>query len=426
MRRRKNRVGSRIGRMFFTVFCVILFAAVLAAGLLILNPLQIRERLAAAVSDTQTEDMEAAEDAPSSEESESDDAVTAWEISIGAENQGEKFYYAGLTDQAEQQAYQTIARGLKDQEGEIRVNLTDPERVNALFDMVMRDYPGYFWCDGSAVTTAYTGAENYAVLTPGYLYDFDQRSRMQQEIDDAAAECLAGISADATEYRRIQHVYKWIVETVEYDAGASDNQNIYSVFVGKRSVCAGYARATQYLLEKLGVFCTYVTGEAKGNARHAWNLVRIGEDYYYVDTTWGDPVFQTEAEGEAQDYISYDYLCCDDTQLFLTHTPDPEYELPACTHMEYNYYVLNDMYYTTFDPDEILKKMDEVIAAKENPSVFKFSDRELYEEAHDEILGELLSQSIENLAKRYGLRTVRYQYLDEADLNKITIYWQYE
>ena len=47
----------------------------------------------------------------------------------------------------------------------------------------------------------------------------------------------------------------------DYDDAAEDNQNICSVFIGKKSVCAGYSKAMQYLMEKQGLFCTYVTGE---------------------------------------------------------------------------------------------------------------------------------------------------------------------
>ncbi len=428
-RRYRRRGGLR--RFLFGLFDAVLLLVVLFAALMILNPFNLRDTVLAALSgqETRTAQEEAGEDGAKQETEETEpegDTLTAWENSLNSEIQGEKYYYSLLTDEAEQQTYHTIVQGLEAQEEEIELELTDADRVGVLFDMVLRDYPEYFWCDGSGVTTVYTGPRSRTILEPGYTYAMEQRTEMQKEIDAAAEECLSGIAADATDYRKIQHVYNWIVDTVEYDASASDNQNIYSVFAGRRSVCAGYSKATQYLLERMGVFCTYVTGEAGGNARHAWNLVRIGEDYYYVDTTWGDPVFMTEMQGEAQDYVSYDYLCCDDTQLFMTHTPDSDFPLPACTHMEYNYYVINDMYYTSYDPDLWQERMDEKIDAKENPTVFKFASHDLYLEAHDEILGNLLNEGVRSVAERYGQRTVRYQYLDDEELNKITIYWQYD
>ncbi len=336
-----------------------------------------------------------------------------------------RYYYEQLSSDEDKEAYQAIAEGLKDEEEEITISHSDPDRISELFELVLKDYPEFFWCSGSAVTTAYTGFRSYQTLTPGYAYDLDERSKMQQEIDAAADECLSGLSEDAGTYQTILHVYRWIVDTVEYDLTAQDNQNIYSALVGKRSVCAGYSRALQYLLGKAGVFCTYVTGEALGNERHAWNLVRIGEDYYYVDVTWGDPVFQTQEEGEEADNIIYDYMCCDDEQLFMTHTPDSDVALPACTHMEWNYYVVNDMYYTTYDKDVLQKKMNDGIAAKEKTCVFKFASASLYKEAHDEILNDLMKTGARNLARQYGLSKVQYQYQDDDRLNKITIFWNY-
>ena len=86
--------------------------------------------------------------------------------------------------------------------------------------------------------------------------------------------------------KKILYVYEKIVDEVDYDESAPDNQNIYSIFVNRQSVCAGYSKATQYLLEQLGVFCTYVTGKTTEGGNHAWNLVKCNGDYYYVDTTW--------------------------------------------------------------------------------------------------------------------------------------------
>ena len=125
----------------------------------------------------------------------------------------------------------------------------------------------------------------------------------------------------------------------------------------------------------------------------------------------GDPVFQASEGGESKvsGHISYDYMCCNDEQLFMTHTPDDTVELPACTKMDANYYVVNGMYYETYDSAKILEQMNEVISAGENP----------------DILNHVVKRAAQNLAEWYGLTQVSYQYMDEESLHKITIYWEY-
>ncbi len=423
-RRRRRRRGFGCAGVFLAFAGVAALFLAFFIGYAVLQPGMNGEALLEQVQSGISALSPSGEEEAADEEEE--ETIEDPEIAVDGETSVVRYYYEQLSSEEDQEAYQTIAQGLENEEEEITLSHSDPDRLSELFVMVLKDYPEFFWCSGSAVTTSYTGFRSYQTLTPGYTYDTDQRSRMQQQIDTAAEECLSGISEDAGTYETILHVYRWIVDTVEYDLKAQDNQNIYSALVGKKSVCAGYSRAFQYLLGKTGVFCTYVTGEALGNERHAWNLVRIGEDYYYVDVTWGDPVFQTEEEGEEGDNIIYDYMCCDDEQLFMTHTPDSGAALPACTHMEWNYYVVNDMYYTTYDKDVLQKKMNDGIAAKEKTCVFKFSNASLYGEAREEILNNLMPAGARNLARQYGLTRVKYQYQDDDRLNKITIFWNYD
>lgn len=47
------------------------------------------------------------------------------------------------------------------------------------------------------------------------------------------SECLSGISENASDYEKILYDYEYIVNQVDYDDAAEDNQNICSVFIGK-------------------------------------------------------------------------------------------------------------------------------------------------------------------------------------------------
>ncbi len=349
------------------------------------------------------------------------------EVVLSEDEVEQKFYYQQLNEE-ERLVYKEILEGIRGNTEEIYIHASDAERANKIFQDILKDHPDIFWCDGTISATTYGGSESYTVLKPTYIYDEASKETMKAEIEGAAAQCLSGIAADDTEYNKILYVYEYIVDTVDYDLEAPDNQNIYSVFVHQRSVCAGYSKAAQYLLERLGVFCTYVTGTTGGGQNHAWNLVMCEGDYYYLDVTWGDPVFQAAEGEEVRDFenISYDYMCCDDAELFKNHTPDEGTALPACTKMNRNYYMMNNMYYESYDSGLILQRMNDVIASRGNPVVIKFADDALYNQAHDDVFQNVVKAAAKNLAEWYGLDEVRYQYMDEPELNKITVYWQYE
>ncbi len=52
-------------------------------------------------------------------------------------------------------------------------------------------------------------------------------------------------------------------------------------------MCVGYAQAFCKIAEKAGIK-TYVVSSEK--LQHAWNMVNINGEYYFVDCTWDDPV----------------------------------------------------------------------------------------------------------------------------------------
>ena len=101
-------------------------------------------------------------------------------------------------------------------------------------------------------------------------------------------------------YEKIKYIYETLIRQVEYQEDSGQNQNIRSVFLEGKTVCMGYSKAAQYLLNRMGIFCTLVTGTVNGDrpSSHAWNLVKIGEEYYFMDVTWGNPGYLNPAEND--------------------------------------------------------------------------------------------------------------------------------
>jgi transglutaminase-like putative cysteine protease len=229
--------------------------------------------------------------------------------------------------------------------------------VDKIFQCVLNDHPEYFYVEGYTYTK-YTRGDQLIKLELSGDYSISKEEAMEREvlIGEAAAAMLTGIGADASDYDKVKYIYDTVIKNTDYDLLAPDNQNIYSVFINKRSVCQGYAKAVQYLLNQLGVECTIVMGTVNTGEGHAWNLVNVDDGYYYVDATWGDASYQTES-GEAgmatAPEINYDYLCVTTDQLLRTHILGGNVPMPQCVAMEANYYVREELYFTAYNEDQL-------------------------------------------------------------------------
>ena len=346
------------------------------------------------------------------------------ELGITTDEVSDHFYSQQLTEE-EQTVYRELLQGVNDMEECILIHAGKGDRPERAYEYLLYDCPELFWCTGSSQMTIY---DSYTEFYPGYSCTAEEKEARQSEIDTAAAECLSGIDAAAGEYDRIRYVYEYLVSTVDYNEDAPDNQNIYSALVGRSSVCAGYSRAAQYLLDEMGIECIYVVGTAQGQEAHAWNIVNCDGNYYQMDVTFGDPVFLSSESGEnlPENIIYYDYLCCTDAEIMADHVPTDEVTYPACDRDDLNYYRMNGMYYESFDTQILLGDMNESIYAGEEMFVCKFSSAEVYEEARDTVVNDLFSRAAQTLGSVYGLDQVRYTYIEDETHNKIMVFWNYQ
>lgn len=107
-------------------------------------------------------------------------------------------------------------------------------------------------------------------------------------MEAAADRLLSGISDSWTDYEKVKAVYDRVILQTDYQEGQND-QSMYHVITKGEGVCAGYARTVQYLLNRLGIFCTFVSGTAEGGL--CLEFGPADGDYYYLDPTWGTRFF---------------------------------------------------------------------------------------------------------------------------------------
>lgn len=304
------------------------------------------------------------------------------------EEGGSRFAYESL-DAQEQIWYEEIEQALGEMTDTVKLSTEpigqglDEQDIDRIFQCVLIDHPEIFYTTGYTYTKYSRGDRTVGIDFAGtYSLPREEAVNKAEEIRGRASEWLSDIPSDASEYDKVKAVYEKIIFSTDYDLNASDNQNIASVFLGNSSVCQGYAKATQYLLNHLGVMCTLVQGTVDTGEAHAWNLVRVDGDYYYVDTTWGDASYRME-DGSGQEElpeINYDYLCVTTQELLRTHRIESVVAMPECTATQANYYVREGVYFTSYDAEQMQSIFDRAWESGRTEITLKCADEECYRE----------------------------------------------
>lgn len=289
--------------------------------------------------------------------------------------------YAYLTlEEEERRVYNEMLDAIIKHEESIEVSTLDIDLMERAYKAISADYGGLFWVSGY-VYTQYTrnGEPEGMEFAPKYTMSYDEREQIQKQIDASVEELLAGISITDSDYEKAKYVFEILVQNVDYDTNANNNQNIISAFLNRATVCQGYACATQYLMRILGIQSAIVTGNANGES-HAWNLVCLDGEYYYMDTTWGNSRY-LDNDSQMEKYVNYNYLAITSEEIGRTHILDNSFLLPECTGMKNNYFVKENRYFSEWNPDAIGAVLAETWKKGGGDVAVKFSSPELYSQA---------------------------------------------
>lgn len=326
----------------------------------------------------------------------------------------QEYYFKQLTEEG-QRVYRELLKGIRAREKEFYLTISDDDSIDRSYHAVLKDHPEIFWVHNreKIYKTTYSDSD-YCVFTPGYTYTDSEIDEIQTAMEQSFQEVRALIPEDAGDYEKVRIVYTYVIDHTQYQTG-EDDQSIAGVFWKKSAVCAGYAGAVQYLLERLDIPCIYVDGSTKGSTEgHAWDIVKIGQEYYYVDATNGDqPDFLNGDAAQLEEHktIIYDYLCPFPEEYEKTYTPSEELTVPACTAKDLDFYVLNQGYFEDYSWQDIYDyckmRLDNGAAVVR----FKFGSQEAFSEACQELLDDGVVQNVaQYYMKLHGLGQVEYHY----------------
>lgn len=319
------------------------------------------------------------------------DAIGLDDMSIQKVKTVEKGNYCyDALDAETQTLYVELLTIVNNHAEDVMVSTTDADKLQKAFQCMYNDHPEIYWVDGYSYTKhTKNDAVVYLTFSGQYTYTAAQCAGFKSKIDGYVSQCLGGISKGASDYDKVKYVYEYLINHTDYVLSSPDNQNILSVFVNGKSVCQGYAKATQYLLQQLGVPCTMVVGSVVGGEGHAWDLVRVNGSYYYVDTTWGDSSYSVG--GQSVDMgVNYDFLNITTSELEKTHKIDSVVTMPKCVATTDNYYVKESLLFDSFDSAKLKRAFDNAYKAGDKTLTIKCANSSVYNTVISKLIDEQL------------------------------------
>ena len=272
-----------------------------------------------------------------------------------------KYYFSQLSD-TEQEVYLQIYSGCEHLTTHISLTPCTKDEMDRALTAFEYDWPEFYWTtsEPSSYQTVNDAVVSIEFTVPENAEEIMQQTKAKaEEIINAGK---AAISPDDT-YLMLKYFFDTIVDCTDYIPSETDHsdQLMSSVLLEGRGVCAAYAKTFLYLCQLSDIECALVTGSSKGDS-HAWNAVKINDQWYWVDVTWGDPLSNV---GSPEPITNYNYLAAADDFIYLEHslemTPEDQaagrydmnahFTIPTCTDDSLEFLKLEGAYFETYDED---------------------------------------------------------------------------
>lgn len=197
------------------------------------------------------------------------------------------------------------------------------EEIEKVYFSFYYDNPEYYWLDTiSYYYSLNTGKVSTVVLNVSEEYaQSSVRNALTETIERNIENYLNFVTLMSTDFEKELIIHEALIYYCDYaykSNGSPEDSafahNIVGVFdddPNTNPVCEGYAKAFLLLMSATGIDCGFVGGFTSGGA-HAWNQVKLDNEWYNIDVTWDDPGGKN---------ISYSYFNITDEKLKKDHTP---------------------------------------------------------------------------------------------------------
>lgn len=138
---------------------------------------------------------------------------------------------------------------------------------------------------------------NYTI-SPGMYTTYEE----EQTVTAALNTVMAGLNLEGkTDIEKIRTIYDYVCAHVTYDyasleSGTGKKQyTAYAALINGTAVCQGYSNLIYRMMLMAGIDCRIISGIGNGG-NHAWNIVKVGNQYYNIDVTWDAELAQNGSD----------------------------------------------------------------------------------------------------------------------------------
>ena len=182
------------------------------------------------------------------------------------------------------------------------------DELKEIFIYIIYSGYEYYYVDNVHATCSYSSSDETIAVSfiPVYTMTEDE----VEEAEELIAETLAPVVEEAneltTDVEKVLYLHNFVTEHLDYDTSTDDSvqlrNNLYYAVSSGVTMCVGYAHLYKYLLDAVGIESYVVVYEYAATsdeesdedevglyAGHAWNMVCLDDEYYFVDTQSDDP-----------------------------------------------------------------------------------------------------------------------------------------
>lgn len=219
-------------------------------------------------------------------------------------------------------------------------NVILSEALKETDDPSCGDYLRYQY-GGTNFSFSSSGTIGQITYTTTYYTTAEQEAAVTAEVSEVIASMELD---DKTEDYKAAKIYEYITSHVVYDYDNLNNSSYklkytsYAALINGTSVCQGYANLFYRLCREAGLSARIISGTGAGGD-HAWNIVRIENLYYNVDSTWD--------AGRSPSQYEY-FLKCDAN--FSDHERENRNDIDYTSAEFYAAYPMSSVDYEYYEP----------------------------------------------------------------------------